>query len=98
MADPASLFDRVVDNEDVPVGIVSLLLFVKIALIVVVGGTFFALSAGSLSIIAVLVAFIAALTYSDTVGEGAILRTDMSTTQQAMAYWIPKLLSFLPGI
>jgi len=98
MADPASLFDRVVDNEDVPVGIVSLLLFVKIALIVVVGGTFFALSAGSLSIIAVLVAFIAALTYSDTVGEGAILRTDMSTTQQAMAYWIPQVLFFLPGI
>lgn len=96
--DRASLFDRVVRNESVPIGLVSLLLFVKIGLIVVVGGSFFALNAGSLAIIAVLVAFIASLNYARTVGAGTIIRSDQTPGQEALAYWLPQLIFFIPGI
>lgn len=96
--DPASLFDTIVNNEKVPVGAVSLLLYLKIALIVIVGGSFFALNAGSIAIIAVLVAFIAALNYARTTGGGSILRSNQTPFQEAVAYWLPQFIFFLPGV
>lgn len=98
MADQATLIDQIVNKEDYPIGVVSFLLIVKIGLIAVVGGTFFALNAGSLPIIAVLVAFIAALQFSDSIGGDAILRTNQSPFQEAAAYWIPHMIFFFPGI
>lgn len=98
MADQASLFDRIVKNEDVPIGLVSFLLFAKIGLITLVGGAFFALNAGSLPIIAVIVAFIGALVYSRQVGQGSILRTSQTPGQEALAYWLPQFIFFLPGV
>lgn len=98
MSDQATLIDQVVNKEDYPIGVVSFLLIVKIGLIAVVGGTFFALNAGSLPIIAVLVAFIAALQFSDSIGGDAILRTKQSPFQEATAYWIPHIIFFIPGI
>lgn len=96
--DQASLVDIIVNNEEPPFDPVKFLLLVKVALIAVVGSAFFALNAGSIAIISVLVAFIGALVYSQTVGGGAILRGKQSPFQGAAAYWLPQILFFLPGV
>jgi hypothetical protein len=98
MSDQASLLDQVVNNKEYPIGVVSFLLVVKIGLIAVVGSAFFALNAGSLAIIAVLVAFIGALQFSNSIGGDAILRTPQSPFEESVAYWLPQVFFFLPGV
>jgi hypothetical protein len=98
MADKATLFDQVVENRDFPIDPVSFLLIVKIGLIAVVGSSFFALTAGNIAIIAVIVAFTASLVYSNTIAEGAIYRSNMSPWEGAAAYWIPQFIFFIPGV
>lgn len=98
MADKATLFNQVVEGEEFPIDPVSFLLVVKIGLFAVVSSSFFALTAGNLPIIAVLVAFTAALLYSNTVAEGAIFRSNMTPFQGALAYWLPQFIFFIPGV
>jgi hypothetical protein len=98
MADQATLIDQVVNEEEYPIGVVSFLLLVKIGLIAVVGSAFFALNEGSIAIIAVLVAFIGALQYSRAIGGEAILRTNQTPFQEALSYWIPQFIFFVPGV
>lgn len=98
MADQATLLDQVVNEEEYPIGVVSFLLLVKIGLIAVVGSAFFALNEGSIAIIAVLVAFIGALQYSRAIGGDAILRTNQTPFQEALSYWIPQFIFFVPGV
>jgi len=96
--DQASLLDQVLHREEYPIGVVSFLLLAKIGLIAVVGSSFFALNAGNIAIIAVLVAFIGALSFSDSIGGDAILRTPQSPFQEATSYWVPQMLFFIPGV
>lgn len=96
--DQASVFDQVVSGREFPIGVVSFLLLAKIGLIAVVGSSFFALNAGNIAIIAVLVAFIGALQFSDSIAGNAILRSPQNPFEEATSYWVPQLLFFIPGV
>lgn len=96
--DKANLLDQIVNDKQYPIDPVKFLLVAKIALIILVGGAFFALSAQSIAIIAVIVAFVAAIEYGRFVSQGAILRGNQTPFEGALAYWTPQIIFFIPGI